>query len=205
MDKKILTRIFEPYFTTKEKGKGTGLGLAMVHGIVKSHGGHITVYSEPGKGTNVHVYLPQMLLETATPGIAGKEALPGGSERVLIVDDEDIVVQMEGKMLESLGYAITALTDSLEAWDLLCKKPNAFDLVITDMTMPKMTGVELAQRYFSIRPGALVILCTGFSELVTEEKAKSVGISEFIMKPVVKKDLAKAVRKVLDKNKSQAV
>ena len=205
MDKKILTRIFEPYFTTKEKGKGTGLGLAMVHGIVKSHGGHITVYSEPGKGTNVHVYLPQMLLETAAPGIAEKEALPVGSERVLIVDDEDIVVQMEGKMLESLGYEITALTDSLEAWELLSKQPNAFDLVITDMTMPKMTGVELARRYFSVRPGALVILCTGFSELVTEEKAKAVGISEFIMKPVVKKDLAKAVRKVLDKDKPQAV
>ncbi len=202
MDQGTLERIFEPYFSTKEKGKGTGLGLAIVHGIVKSHGGHITVYSEPGEGTTFHIYLPHVLSEVTKPGSEMKKPLPQGSERLLVVDDEESIVQMGQQMLESLGYEVTALTSSTEAWDMLRKQPGAFDLVITDMTMPNMTGVELAQRYLSIRPDGLIILSTGFSELINEQKARAVGIRQFIMKPVHKRDLAKAVRKVLDEQTS---
>ena len=198
MDKKILDRIFEPYFTTKEKGKGTGLGLALVHGIVKSYAGHISVYSEPGKGTSFHVYLPYIVSETKIGDMEKKEAPPRGDEHILIVDDEIAVVNMERKMLESLGYQVTAFSSSTEAWKAIARQPTLYDLVITDMTMPKMTGVELAQRYLAIKPDARVILCTGFSELVNEDKAKAVGVREFLMKPIVKRDLANAVRSCLD-------
>lgn len=202
MDKKTMARIFEPYFTTKERGKGTGLGLALVHGIVKSCGGHITVYSEPGKGTTFHVYLPRVLSKATAPDLDGKEALPTGKERILVVDDEEAIVQMERHILEGLGYKVTVSSSSTEALDLLLNQPSQFDLVITDMTMPNLTGAELAQQYLSIKPDALIILYTGFSELINEEKAKAIGICDYIMKPVIKKTLAKAVRNALDTHKN---
>ena len=201
MERKTMDRIFEPYFTTKEKGKGTGLGLAMVHGIVNRYGGTVLVYSEFGVGTSFNVYLPHVLLNPASSSTSVKRTLPRGNERILVVDDEESVCRMAARMLESLGYQVTAFTQSTEAWEQLLARPDAFDLVITDMTMPAMTGVELAQRYLSIRSDALVILCTGFSELITEEKAKAVGIRTFLMKPIIKKDMAMAVRTVLDEKK----
>jgi PAS domain S-box-containing protein len=199
MDQMIVNRIFEPYFTTKEKGKGTGLGLSVVHGIVKSCGGHIAVFSEPGKGTKFRIYLPQSMSDIQDALPENKEVLPTGNERVLIIDDEAAVAKMEGKMLEIQGYETITLTSSIEALALLRREPGTFDLVITDMTMPEMTGFELARKYLSIRPGAKVILCTGFSDLVNEEKAKAEGIAAFLMKPVARKELATAVRTVLDK------
>jgi PAS domain S-box-containing protein len=202
MDKKTMERIFEPYFTTKEKGKGTGLGLSMVHGIVKRNGGHISVYSEPGRGTNFKVYLPRAVTEVGPAGMERVDRLPTGTERVLIVDDEETVMQMECRMMQSLGYQTTGLVSSTEAWKLLRDQPDAFDLLITDMTLPKMTGIELARRCLSIRPMMPIVLCTGFSELVTEDKAKAIGIREFIMKPVVKRELAEAARRALDSKES---
>ena len=200
MDPNTLGRIFEPYFTTKEKGKGTGLGLALVHGIVKSLGGAITAFSELNKGSVFTVYLPKLPSPDTSATATAGSALPRGNERILIVDDEEVIAQMLGKMLQSLGYEATALTSSGDAWDHFQCCSHDIDLIITDMTMPRMTGLELAQRIISLNPQARIILCTGFSELVTEQKAKSMGISEFIMKPIVKKDLAHAVRKVLDRH-----
>ncbi|XOF32859.1 MAG: response regulator [Candidatus Electrothrix sp. YB6] len=197
MDKETLDRIFDPYFTTKGKGKGTGLGLAIVHGIVHSYGGHISVYSSPGEGSVFQVYLPHIQSPSAVSA-PEQESLPKGNESILLLDDEEVIVAMERKILEGLGYRVTALTSSSEAWELLCDQPDSFDLVITDMTMPGMTGIDLAERYLTLRPDACIILCTGFSRLVNGDKAKASGIRAFLMKPVSRKELAKTVRKVLD-------
>jgi len=202
MHKKTVEMIFDPYFTTKKEGEGTGMGLSVVHGIVKSYGGHVFVYSELEKGTTFKIYLPCIVSEETSRQSKIVSSYPGGAEKVLIVDDEDVIVQMERQMLESLGYKVTALTSSKEAWDVLQKQPASFDLVITDMTMPNITGIELAQRYLSLRPDASIILCTGFSELINGESSKDLGIRGFIMKPVLKKDLATAVRKALDEQES---
>lgn len=199
MDKELCQRIFEPYFTTKVKGKGTGLGLAMVHGIVKSLNGHISVYSEPGQGSCFHVYLPEEVKENNDSPIAVlKDGLPHGQERIMVVDDEPEIVTLTKKMLERLGYRVTVCDSSEEAWKRLQSEPDAFDLLLTDMTMPKLTGIELAQRYISIKPDAAVVICTGFSGIVNEEKAKTLGVKEFLMKPVLLQDLAQGVRRALD-------
>ena len=194
----VLKRIFDPYFTTKEVGKGTGLGLAVVHGIVKSHGGGIAVFSEPGKGTTFDVYLPRVEAFEAPSATDKMEAIiPGGQERVLLVDDEQAIVEIGQRLLEYLGYQVVVRTSSLEALELFRGRPDRFDLVITDMTMPNMTGDRFAREIWKIRPGIPVILCTGFSERITEEKAKAMGIREFVMKPLVIKDLAQALRRAL--------
>jgi len=199
MTPEILGRIFDPYFTTKEKGVGTGLGLAVVHGIVKVYGGTIRAYSEPGKGTTFHVYLPrikeakEMAKDESRPGV-----IPTGQERILFVDDELVLVEIGKQMLERLGYEVTTRTSSIEALELFRAKPDQFDLVITDMTMPHMTGDKLAQEIMKVRPDIPIILCTGFSERISEEKAKGMGIKAFVMKPLVMRDLANTVRKVLD-------
>ncbi|MFZ5763223.1 MAG: GAF domain-containing protein [Thermodesulfobacteriota bacterium] len=196
MDQETMARIFEPYFTTKAKGEGTGLGLSVVHGIVKAAGGHITVYSEPGQGTTFHVYLPAV--EAAAPAAAVvHEALPEGAERVLVVDDEAEVGDLLRSMLEYLGYRVRVLASSQEALAVIEQAPDAIDLLITDMTMPAMTGLELAGRVLAIRPGLPIVLCTGFSELVSREKALGLGLREFLMKPVTMRDLAYAVRRAL--------
>ncbi len=203
MDQKTMENIFDPYFTTKKIGEGTGLGLAMVHGIVKTYNGHITVHSEPGKGTTFHVYLPQIFPAQEVETLkAVKIPYPTGTEKILIVDDEEVLVQMERLMLESLGYKVFAHTNSKELLQTFKSAPQDFDLVITDMTMPEMTGADLSRQILAIRPDMPIILCTGFSALIDKEKAIAAGISEYIMKPVVKRDLAKVVRKALDENKS---
>ena len=193
----VLERIFDPYFTTKEKTGGTGLGLATVHGIVTSYGGAITVYSEPGKGTAFNVYFPvtteEKVLETDIT-----ESLPTGTERILFVDDEPDIVDVGKRMLEKLGYEVTTRTSSIEALELFRQKPDHFKLIITDMTMPKMTGIELAEELINIRPNIPIIICTGFSEKITKENAKDKGIRAYIMKPLLKIELAKVVRQVLD-------
>jgi PAS domain S-box-containing protein len=197
MAPEVKERIFDPYFTTKEKGEGTGLGLAMVHGIVKSHGGTITVYSEPEMGSTFHLYLP--IIETETDQDTGsREAVPTGSESILFVDDEQPIVDIAKQMIEQLGYTVVTRTSSLESLELFRTKPNEFDLVITDMTMPNMTGEELANELMFIRPDIPIILCTGFSRRVTEKKAKTMGIQAFIMKPILRQELAQTIRKVLD-------
>ncbi|MEE9497335.1 MAG: ATP-binding protein, partial [Desulfobacterales bacterium] len=200
MDASVLERIFEPYYTTKEQGKGTGLGLSVIHGIIKNHGGDITVASSPRKGTTFQVYLP--LIEDAD-GVTEFEPSNGaakGNERILLIDDEEQIISMEQQMLENLGYQVTARTDSVEALDEFAKQPQNYDLVITDMTMPHMSGDELAQKLLDIKPDIPVILCTGFNEDITEEKALSMGIQKFVMKPVIKNDLATTIRTVLDQN-----
>jgi len=198
MDQGIIARIFDPYFTTKEEGKGTGLGLAVVHGIVKSHGGHISVYSEPGKGTEFKVYLPVIKSRETAQRTEADLPIQKGTEWILLVDDQDVIVQIEQQMLERLGYHVTTRTSSTDALEAFRKQPNKFDLVITDLTMPNMTGDKLAGELIKIRSDIPVILCTGFSEMMSKEKAAALGIKGFLMKPVVMKDLSSIIRKVLD-------
>jgi len=194
----ILDRIFDPYFTTKEKGEGTGLGLALVHGIVKSHGGTITVKSELGKGTTFNVFFPRIEEADKGENKVAEKPLPNGQERILFIDDDLALVDIGKQMLENLGYKVITKADSLEALKLFQDQPHEFDLVITDMTMPNMTGEKLAKEFIRIRPDVPIILCTGFSEQITEEDAKKIGIKEFAMKPLVMEDLAKTIRKVLN-------
>ncbi|MCP3939856.1 MAG: PAS domain S-box protein [Desulfobacteraceae bacterium] len=201
IDKATQQKIFDPYFTTKKKGDGTGLGLAVVHGVVKSFGGHITVYSEPGEGTTFCIYFPQTSLKTKIQPDKFTEPIPTGDEHILVVDDEESIVQMEKKMLENLGYQISICTSSPEALKIFHNQPDDIALVITDMTMPDMTGIELVQKIRAIRPNIPIILCSGFSELINEEKAKYFNISKYLTKPVLKRDLATAVRKTLDEQK----
>jgi two-component system cell cycle sensor histidine kinase/response regulator CckA len=194
----IMDRIFDPFFTTKKPSEGTGLGLSVVHGIVKSYHGAITVESEMGKGTEFHVYLP-LLKETGEKREVGAVAdITGGKECILFVDDEEMLVELGKSMLTGLGYDVIGKTSSLEALELFRARPERFDLVITDMTMPNMTGIELARELMCIRPGIPVILCTGFSEAITPEKAKALGLREFIMKPIIKNQIAEAIRRNLD-------
>ena len=197
IDEYLMDRIFEPYFSTKGKDKGTGLGLAMVHGIVKSYGGNIRVYSEPCKGTAFHVYLPVIQTQAETKEIRIKSPVEGGKERILIVDDEEQIVRMSQQILERLGYHVTARTSSIETLEAFRAAPNKFDLVITDMTMPNMTGVQLTQKLIEIRSDIPVIICTGFSEKISEHKASIMGIRGYVMKPVVRSELAKKIREVL--------
>jgi PAS domain S-box-containing protein len=192
-----IDRIFDPYFTTKEVGKGTGMGLAYVHGIVKSHKGEISVDSQPGKGTTFSVFFP-VTKENAAAESKAVEELPTGDERILFVDDEKSIVNMAKSMLERLGYRVETKMSPVEALALFRSKPDEFDLVITDMAMPQMTGDRLVKEILNIRPEMPVILCTGFSEKISEEKAKKFGIKAFALKPLVKTEFAVIVRKVLD-------
>ncbi|MBS3809401.1 MAG: response regulator, partial [Desulfobacterales bacterium] len=195
-------KIFEPYFTTSETGTGTGLGLSVVHGIVKSHSGHITVYSEPGKGSTFHVYFPfaeQERSRDISTGQVDKE-LPTGTESILLAEDEKPIIDMQQQILETLGYHVTSRTSSVEALEVFRANPYKFDLLVTDITMPNMTGDRLALKVKEIRPDIPVILCTGFSEKINDQQRKELGIEGFLMKPVTKKDIAEAVRKVLDGN-----
>jgi CheY-like chemotaxis protein len=199
MDAEVLKRIFDPYFTTKGVGEGTGLGLAVVHGIVKSHRGAIDVRSEPGGGSRFQIYLP-ICAEIAAIEESGERefAVPGGSERILLVDDEELIVELEKTFLERLGYRVSAFTQSPNALEAFQTQPDAFDLAITDFTMPGLTGTELAKAMLARRPGFPIILCTGFSESMDENRAKALGIRRFVLKPVLNRELARAVRAVLD-------
>lgn len=197
-----MEKIFDPYFTTKGHGKGTGLGLAVVYGIVSEHQGEIKVRSEVGKGTTFDVYLP-LLGECAEElQAAGDTDVPTGYERILFVDDEKAVARLGRQILERLGYRVTAYTLSADALKAFRADPDEFDLVITDMTMPAMTGELLAREMMSIRPDIPIIICTGYSERIDREKAAAIGVKELLMKPISKSDLGEAVRKVLDLKKA---
>ena len=205
MEREVLERIFDPFFTTKHPGKGTGMGLAVVHGIVKRHDGVITASSEPEMGSTFHVYLPLIrdVVEMATETEVSEA--PAGSEKILFVDDEETLVSLGKQILEHLGYTVTATTNSIEALNFFRSDPEQFDLVITDMTMPYMTGIDLSMALMDFRADIPIILCTGYNEKVTEENAKSLGIREFIMKPFAIRDVARTVRKVLDERNSEDV
>jgi PAS domain S-box-containing protein len=198
IEKADLERIFDPFYTTKPPGEGTGMGLSTVHGIVRAHGGTITVSSELGKGTTFNIYLPRLSREVPV-----KESKPEltteGKEHILLVDDEESIVYAGKIVLERLGYKVTALKSSSEALEIFNKNPDEFDLVITDQTMPAMTGAELASKMMLIRPAIPVILTTGYSELITREKAKKLGIRDYIMKPFLARDLAKSIRRIMDR------
>ncbi len=200
MDKVLTDKIFNPFFTTKEKGKGTGMGLSVVHGIVKSMDGAIKVYSEPGQGTQFHVYLPVEKMSFEKQNVKTKELIQGGFEQILLVDDEEAILTMGKKMLERLGYQVTSRTSSIETLEVFRTNPDKFDLVITDMAMPNMSGDKLSVELTQIRPDIPVLLCTGFSETMSEEKAASLGIKGFLLKPIVMKDLSQKIREVLDRN-----
>ena len=198
IDKSIIDRIFEPYFTTKDKSKGTGLGLSVVQGIVKNYKGDIHIYSEPGKGTQIHVYLPIVESRKNRAESQAAAAVSGGTERILIIDDEVAIAKMEQKILEKLGYAAASYTDSLAALEAFKAAAETFDLVITDMTMPNLTGLQLSQEIRHLRPDIPIIICTGFSDNLNEEKCKALGIQGFVMKPLIRSKFTQLIRNVLD-------
>lgn len=194
----IMSRIFDPFFTTKKPGEGTGMGLAVVYGIVKGYGGVVTVESELGKGAAFHVYLPLLMVEKSEWKNDAEIQIVGGNERLLFVDDEVNLVQLGKEILSGLGYQLVGRSSSVEALEVFRECPYDFDMVITDMTMPDLTGIELAQECLRIRPNIPIILCTGFSEEITPEKMETIGIKEFIMKPLLKHQLAAAIRRALN-------
>jgi PAS domain S-box-containing protein len=198
IDASIMERIYDPFFTTKAPGEGTGLGLSVVYGIVRDHGGAIDITSEPGKGTTVNVFFPLENIEMPLLEQVHKQ-VPGGSERILFVDDEAVLAELGNVMLTSLGYRITSRTSSIEALEAFRAHPHNFDLVITDMTMPNMRGDDLARELLKIRPDIPIILCTGFSEMISEEKAKTLGVRRLVMKPIFKENIARVILEVLDK------
>jgi CheY-like chemotaxis protein len=193
----VLDQIFDPFFTTKETGEGTGMGLSVIHGIIGSYGGAITADSQPGQGSTFKVYLP-IIERRKEPHAEAEEPIPTGSERILFVDDEPALANLGRQTLESLGYDVDIRTGSIEALELFKNKPDRFDLVITDMTMPHMTGEDLAQELMRIKPNIPIILCTGFSAKIDDRKASAMGVRAFVLKPIVKRKLAATIRKVLD-------
>lgn len=200
-----ITKIFDPFFTTKGPGFGTGMGLSVVHGIVQEHGGVVTVDSSPGKGACFCVYLPALPGEFDMPEEILEHPVQKGFEHILFVDDESKIVSYSKEMLISLGYQVTALTSSMAAFDLIKKTPHVFDLVITDMTMPFLTGSALAAQIKHVRQDLPIIMCTGFSDQINEADAKKIGIEAFLMKPISKVDISRAIRKVLDEKRWNTV
>ena len=202
MAPKVLERIFEPYFTTKKKGEGTGLGLAVSHGIVESMGGRIAVTSAPGKGTTFRVYIPLATTTEFTSKTKKPVTAPGGNEHLLVVDDEVLLLDMVTNILEELGYKVTPKADGIEAWEAFQANPRLYDAVVTDMTMPHMSGDELAVKILEHRPDMPIIICTGFNDKLSETVAKELGIAAFILKPVARLRLALRVRQVLNAKRS---
>jgi len=193
----IRERIFDPFFTTKEVGKGTGLGLSMVYSIVKSSGGSIHCDSRLGEGTDFRIILPALEGNTVQENGAPEFTLHG-KEHILLIDDEEVLAELGKTMLERLGYHVTTRRNSLDALTTFQNQPEAFDLIITDQTMPGMTGIDLARRILQIRPEMPIILCTGYSSLISEDKAKAAGIKGFALKPLAKKYIGELIRKILD-------
>ena len=201
IDEKIKARIFDPYFTTKEQGKGTGMGLSVIHGIVKSAGGGILVESAVGKGAVFRVYLPVVKAFLEPPDIQPRQPFPGGTERILLVDDEADIAGTVTAMLEHLGYSVDSRTSSIDALAEFRARPDRYDLVITDMAMPALSGHELASEMVGIRPDIPVLLCTGFSERLSRAKADLPGIQGILMKPIVIQDLSRKIRELIDAKK----
>jgi PAS domain S-box-containing protein len=197
MTPEIVAHIFEPFFTTKNVGEGTGMGLAIVHGIVTSHGGAITVESAPGQGTTFTIYLPRIANTVPAEPSALAESIRRGQGHILLVDDEAMLAHMDQKLLTHLGYDVVACTSSLDALETFHAAPQSFDLVITDQTMPAMTGATLVAELRRIRPDIPIILCTGFSHLMNAEQAQALGVDAFIMKPRVTQELAMTIKQVL--------
>jgi len=200
MTKDIIGRIFEPYFTTKQVDEGTGMGLAVIYGILKSHGGSIKVESEPGKGSTFYVYVP--VLESDKPEALQEDQhslLFGNNENILFVDDEKALVEIGAKMLRNLKYRVESRTNSLDALEVFKMNPDKFDLIVTDMTMPSMTGVQLAGEIRKTKPDIPIIICTGFSNSINRDNYKTQGINALVMKPMVIRELAETIRGVLDK------
>jgi PAS domain S-box-containing protein len=200
MEPAIVERIFEPFFTTKEVGEGTGLGLSVVHGIVKRHNGTIKVYSRPGKGTAFHVYLPK---DTPHEVLQTEVNIPlqGGDESILVVDDEELLVEMSISRLERLGYKTVGATSGIDALEIFRADPEKFDLIITDYSMPGMTGFEFAKEILTLKPGTSIVLCSGLNEPVSADQISEIGIQEFFSKPISKDDFAHLVRRVFNKRK----
>ncbi|BBO68109.1 hypothetical protein DSCA_20390 [Desulfosarcina alkanivorans] len=204
MDQDTLARIFEPYFTTKRSGEGTGMGLSTVHGIVKDHGGCIKAYSEPGVGTTFQIFLP--LVETVPQGSTPEEGpLASGEECILLVDDEKLLIEIGKELLEALGYHVETRTSPIDAIEAFRVNPEKYQLVISDMTMPKMTGLKMAQRIKTIRPEIPIIICTGFSTTISTDTLAQSGINEVLMKPVTLHELSSTVRNVLDETRRMTV
>jgi len=196
MDEETESRVFDPFFTRKEVGEGTGMGLSIVYGIVESYGGTVTVESEVGKGTTFHLYFP-VTDEPAVLKFEGVEEAPKGTESILFVDDEELYAEMGSEMIGRLGYAVDLYTDSLKALKAFKAVPDNYDFVVTDQIMPGLSGEELVKEIRSIKPDMPIILCTGYSTQMDDKKAKSLGINAFVYKPIVRKDIAKLIRKVL--------
>lgn len=197
MEPEVMERIFDPFFTTKRTGEGTGLGLSVVHGIVKNHGGIIEVVSEPGQGTTFHVYLPRVDSELALEPLEESVLLPGQG-RVLFVDDELPLAEIGREMLQGFGFEVVVRTSSIEALEAFRFRPGDFDLVVTDHFMPNMNGLDLAREMLDIRPGMPIILCTGFSDALSYKRIRSLGISSMIKKPILKSKLIAAVGRLLE-------
>lgn len=200
MEQSTIDRIFEPYFTTKEMGHGTGLGLAIIHGAVEGYNGFIDVESSLGKGSTFFVYFP-VTEKSVSNAVAiekkAREDIILADARILIVDDETLLVRINETRLKSRGYQVTAVTDSLEALTMFRSQPEHFDLLITDQTMPGLTGAELAKAVLEIKPSLPIIMCTGHSEIVSKEEAITLGIKKYVFKPLHGDELLDAVREVL--------
>ncbi len=198
MRKQVSQRAFDPFYTTKEKGQGTGMGLSVVHGIVKRYKGTIELESRPGKGTMVTITLP-VFEETKKETEATKDQLLFGSEKILLVDDEKVQTELGKQLLEKLGYRVDTETDSVLALERFTKNPDAYDVIVTDMTMPKLSGDQLSKKMLSIRPDIPIVLCTGYNEQISEEKAYEIGIKGYAYKPVILMEMSKILRQVLDR------